>query len=196
MDAKEGARALEIARSAIELRVKKGKRLEPKDITCLPKSFSEKSGVFVTLFTHPDMELRGCIGYPEPVKPLIEALIDSAINAATQDPRFPAVQANELDRIVIHVSILTRPEPVEVEKPEEYPKKIELGRDGLIVELGYNRGLLLPDVATEHNMNKQEFLSHTCMKAGLAPDAWQSEQGLRVFKFRSQVFREKGPGKT
>jgi uncharacterized protein (TIGR00296 family) len=194
MDTKEGQSALSIARRAIELYVKEHKKLNPdgKDV---PKLFSEKSGVFVTLFTYPEKELRGCIGYPEPVQSLIDALIDSAINAATQDPRFEPLREDELDRIVIHVSILTIPEPVHADDPKDYPKIIELGKDGLIVELGYNRGLLLPEVATEHDMGKEEFLSQTCLKAGLSPDAWRHEHGLRIYKFQSHVFSEKEPGK-
>lgn len=196
MDTKEGQKALSIARNAIELHVKKHEKLNMSDSDIdYPEQFKERSGVFVTIFTYPEKQLRGCIGYPEPVQPLIDALIDSAINAA-QDPRFEPLREDELDSIVVHVSILTSPEPVHADDPKDYPSKIEIGRDGLIVELGHNRGLLLPEVATEHNMNKEEFLSQTCLKAGLPSDAWKHEQGLVVYKFQSHVFSESEPGKV
>ncbi len=188
MNDKEGIRALEIARQAIDIWVREHQKLMLHDY---PKSFDRNCGVFVTIFTYPEKNLRGCIGYPEPIMPFILALVNSAINAA-QDPRFEPLSMNELDNIVVEVSVLTKPRLFEVKKPEEYPKKINIGSDGLIVESGYNKGLLLPEVATEHNMDAKEFLSHTCLKAGLPPEAWK-DSSTRIYRFRTQKFREKKP---
>ena len=132
--------------------------------------------------------LRGCIGYPEPVYPLLDAVIDSAISAAIRDPRFPSVDESELDILDYEITVLTKPRLIEVEKPIEYLDNIIIGEDGLIVERGFYRGLLLPQVAPEHNMDKEEFLSHTCMKAGLRPDAWLDEN-TKVYKFQGQIFK-------
>ena len=89
---------------------------------------------------HGEKELRGCIGYPYPTSPLVEAVIDSAINAATQDPRFEPLTLKELSKVVFEVSVLTPPEPVEVKNPKEYVSKIKVGEDGLIVERGFYQG--------------------------------------------------------
>ncbi len=183
--------AVKTARQALELWVRKGKKLEPKKY---PKPLGEKRGVFVTLHTWPERQLRGCIGFPEPVMPLIKAIIDSAC-AAAEDPRFPPVQANELDRIVVEVSILTKPELIKAENPEDYPKQIKIGTDGLIVRKGMFSGLLLPQVAVEWNFSEEEFLSHTCQKAGL-PDTEWLEPDTKIYKFRSEIFSEKEPRKV
>ena len=157
----------------------------PKDVDPLLK---EDMGVFVTLTCAGD--LRGCIGYPEPVMPLVNAVIDAAISAATRDPRFPPLRAGELDDIHVEVSVLTKPEIIKVEKPSEYVGKVNIGQDGLIVERGPYRGLLLPQVATEWHWDAEEFLSNTCMKAGLPTDCWLYED-VKIYKFHSQIFQEK-----
>ncbi|MDI9614264.1 TIGR00296 family protein [Methanothermobacter sp.] len=182
----EGKLLIEIARSVIEehLRGSETFRL-PGD---LPDKFREKRGVFVTL--EKNGELRGCIGYPEPVMTLIDALIDAAISAATRDPRFPPVEPEELDEIEVEVSVLTPPTPIRVENPSEYPQRIRVGVDGLIVERGWARGLLLPQVATEWGWDAEEFLCNTCMKAGLPPDCFYDPQ-TRVYRFQAQIFSEK-----
>jgi len=190
MEEAEGKRALEIARSAIELWVKSKKKLKPKNYS---NDFDKKSGVFVTIFSYPENKLRGCIGYPEPVKPLIDALIDSALNA-THDPRFDPLLPDEMGKIIIHVSILSSPQLIKVKDPGEYPNNVEIGTDGLIVQLGHNRGLLLPEVAVEHDMSAEEFLAQTCIKAGLSSDAWMQRE-TKVYKFQSQIFKEKEPKK-
>ncbi|MEE9224169.1 MAG: TIGR00296 family protein, partial [Thermoplasmata archaeon] len=107
--------------------------------------------------------------------------------------RFPRLTSEELDRVTIEVSILTSPEQIEVSKATEYPKRIKIGNDGLIVEKGPYRGLLLPQVAVERKWNEEEFLSQTCMKAGLPPDAWL-DKDTKIFKFNSRIFGEISPG--
>ncbi len=177
---------VKLAREAITSYLVEKRVLEvPKDVDHLLK---EEMGVFVTLTCAGD--LRGCIGYPEPVMPLVNAVIDAAISAATRDPRFPSLRADELDDIHVEVSVLTKPELITVEKPSEYVGKVNIGEDGLIVERGPYRGLLLPQVATEWHWNAEEFLANTCMKAGLSTDCWLYED-VKIYKFHSQIFPEK-----
>lgn len=185
----EGELAVSLARRAIEGCLKNGIKLMPDN---LPKVFSEKRGVFVTLsIKRQSKELRGCIGRPYPVLPLGEAIIVSAINAARDDPRFNPVKPEELDNIIIEVTVLTIPKRINT-KPKDLPEKIVIGRDGLIVATGMHSGLLLPQVAVEHGFDSAEFLCQTCMKAGLMPDAWFS--GAEVYSFEGQIFEETKPG--
>lgn len=184
----DGELAVKYARAAVEQAVKGGK-MPSFD---WPEYFNEMSGAFVTLNTYPEGELRGCIGYPGPYFPLIETL-KKAAEGATQDPRFPRLRKRELDTITVEVSLLTPPELIEVDKPLDYPNEIEVGRDGLVVENGGYRGLLLPQVPVEWKWDVKTFLSQTCMKAGLLPDAWM-DQETKIFKFTGEVFTEKKPG--
>lgn len=180
----DGDYLLKIAKLAIETYVKENRKIEiPSDC---PDYLKDELGVFVTL--NKNNNLRGCIGYPEPIFPLIEATIDSAISAAIRDPRFPQVSEGELDSLEYEITVLTKPKLIEVQAPEEYLEKITIGEDGLIVEKGFFKGLLLPQVATEYNMDKQEFLEHTCIKAGLSPNAWL-ERETKVFNFQGQIFK-------
>jgi uncharacterized protein (TIGR00296 family) len=157
----------------------------------LGESFHEKQGVFVTLHTYPDHDLRGCIGIPFPVMPLQDALIEAA-QSATQDPRFPALKKQELDAVIIEITILTKPEIMKVKQPQDYLAQIDIGRDGLIVEQGFYTGLLLPQVPVEQHWDKEEFISHTCIKAELPPDAW-FDTHTRISKFSGQIFTETQP---
>jgi len=151
-------------------------------------------GVFVTLNSvrGNEKELRGCIGFPYPTLPLVRAVIDSAINSATHDPRFPPVSYDELNSIIFEVSILTPPQLIKIKKPTEYPSKIEVGKDGLIVERGYYKGLLLPQVPMKWNWKEEEFLCQCCVKAGLSPDCWVLE-GTKIYKFQAIIFEETTP---
>jgi hypothetical protein len=155
------------------------------------KKFVKKVGVFVTLNTYPNNNLRGCIGYPEPVLSLKDSLEQAAIAAATNDPRFPSIHRKELDSILIEVSILTNPE-ILPGPPSGYVHEIEIGKHGLIVENRSNRGLLLPQVATEEEWDKEEFISKTCIKAGLFPDAWH-DKNTKVYRFQAVIFSEITP---
>ena len=144
--------------------------------------------MFVTL-TKQGM-LRGCIGYPYPESQLGTAIIDSAISAATRDPRFPPIRSSEMDDIVVEISVLTQPELIDV-PPQKLPEVIEIGVHGLIVKKGFYQGLLLPQVAPENDFDAIDFLNHTCLKAGLAPDAWLT--GADVYWFKGQIFKETAP---
>ncbi len=187
----EGTLAVQIAREALEAFVER----RAMRSFVVPPRFEEKAGSFVTLSHHgvedPYEKLRACIGYPEPFFPLLKAIIKSAEGAA-EDPRFPAVRADELSNILVEVSLLTPPEPIDVKKQRDLPKHIELGVDGIVVAQGPNRGLFLPQVATEHHMDAETYLSECCMKAGLMPDAWL-EDSTRVKKFQSEIFEEVEP---
>lgn len=198
----DGELAILLARRAIEECLKKGIKLMPDN---LPKVFNENRGVFVTLNTRKTpylntgtvqgiekrKELRGCIGRPYPIMPLGEAIIISAINAASDDPRFHPVKPEEIDGLIIEVTVLTVPKRISA-KPRDLPDKIVIGRDGLIVATGRCSGLLLPQVAVEHGFDCTEFLCQTCMKAGLMPDAWLN--GAEVYSFEGQIFEELEPG--
>ena len=189
---KEGESIVKLARNAVEEYLKTGKTLAvPKNIS--PK-LMEKCGVFVTLnsLEHAKKELRGCIGFPYPTAPLAQATIESAIDSATQDPRFQSVSLKELGNIVFEVSVLTPPELVEVKKPTDYPLRIKVGQDGLIVEKGYWKGLLLPQVPVEWNWDEEEFLCQCCMKAGLPPDNWLLRD-TKIYKFQAIIFEEVEP---
>jgi hypothetical protein len=122
----------------------------------------------------------------------VEAVIDSAINSATQDPRFYSLSSSELDEVVFEVSVLTPPEAIEVKKLEEYLAKIKVGEDGLIVEKGMFKGLLLPQVPVEWGWCEEEFLCQCCIKAGLPPDSWLTK-GAKIYKFNAIIFEEETP---
>jgi uncharacterized protein (TIGR00296 family) len=111
---------------------------------------------------------------------------------ACQDPRFKPLQKSELPKIIVEVSILTKPQLIECSL-REHPRHVKIGEDGLIIRKGWNSGLLLPQVATEHGFSAKEFLEHTCMKAGLSPDSWL-EQNCKIYKFQAEIFGEKTPG--
>jgi uncharacterized protein len=182
----EGEFLVKLARKTIETYIKEGKIMAVPDET--PQNLRQDMGVFVTI--NSQNQLRGCIGYPEPVKPLVKATIDVAIGAATQDPRFPRVNINELADITVEVSVLTLPKLLEALKPSEYLEKISIGETGLIVEMGVYRGLLLPQVPIEWGWDVEEFLGNTCMKAGLSSNCWLQE-GVKIYSFQSQIFEEK-----
>ena len=152
--------------------------------------YSFNSGVFVTL--NNPLGLRGCIGYPLPDRKLFDALVEASIAAATEDPRFPPVKSEELDQITFEVTILTQPQKIQVSDPKEYPSKIKVGRDGLIVKRGFNSGLLLPQVPVEYSWTEEEFLGHTCEKANLPWDCWK-EKNTQIQKFEGIVFKEESP---
>ncbi|HEC72165.1 MAG TPA: TIGR00296 family protein [Thermoplasmatales archaeon] len=183
----DGKKAVRYAREVIENYVK-NKEIPQVD---LGNVFSRKQGAFVTIHTYPDHELRGCIGIPLPVMPLKDAIAEGA-KSATHDPRFPPLSEDELDNIIVEVTVLTEPELIHVDQPKDYLSEIEIGRDGLIVEQGFYKGLLLPQVPVEQGWDKEEFLSHTCMKAGLMPDAW-FDKNTKVYRFSGQVFTEIKP---
>jgi len=191
----EGEYLVKLARRAVEKYLKNGQIIKvPDDVS--PK-LKERCGVFVTINSvkgsgEEGHELRGCIGFPYPTHMLAQAVIESAISSATQDPRFNPMNTEELDQVVFEVSVLTPPEPVEVENPQEYCSKIKVGQDGLIVERSYCKGLLLPQVPVEWEWDEETFLCQCCLKAGLPPDSWLLK-GTKVYKFQAIIFEEVSP---
>lgn len=184
----DGRELIKVARKSIDYTSASGKRLSE---TTEKKRLLEKRGCFVTLNTFPDNELRGCVGFPYPVLPLWNAVIEGAMQAAFNDTRFSRVQANELDKILLEISILTVPEEISGGK-SGLAEDIVIGEDGLIIKKGGHSGLLLPQVAREHNWSAETFLDECCRKAGVVPGSWR-QKGCSVFKFQAQIFSEKEP---
>lgn len=192
LNEEEGKFLVKLARRAVK------EYLETKKVPETTRRVHEKllqpCGVFVTInsIENEEKELRGCIGYPYPTDPLVEAVIQSAISAATQDPRFDPLTKDELDKVVFEVSVLTPPQVLEVKRPQDYPSKIRIGEDGLIIEKGMFKGLLLPQVPVEWNWDQEEFLCQCCIKAGLPPDNWLLPS-TRIQKFQAIIFEEETP---
>ena len=177
---------LRLAREAIETWVKTRKKIPlPKDY---PKELKDKRGVFVTIYKKPK-ELRGCIGLPYPQKPLIEGIIEAAVESC-EDPRFPPLSKEELRDIFIEVSVLTEPKLIKVKEPKEYLKEIKIGKHGLILMNGSSGGLFLPQVPIEQKWNCEEYLENLCYKAGLTSGVWLDPL-TRIYRFETKIFSEK-----
>ncbi len=174
----EKSQLLSVARNAILEYLSQGKKIYPE--TDNP-NFSQKRGIFVTL--HQRHDLRGCIGYPLPEKPVIEAVVDNAISSAVHDPRFKPLKLEELSQIHIEVSVLTL--PIEVKRVED----VVVGRDGIIISKGFHRGLLLPQVPVEQHWDREQYISYGCLKAGLDEGEWK--RGVKIQTFQAEVFTEK-----
>jgi AmmeMemoRadiSam system protein A len=168
---------LRFARQSLESAVRStpGPELEsPTD------ALKRESGGFVTLKKHG--ELRGCIGYIEPIKPLYLTVAEMAVSAGTGDPRFYPVAEDELPDVMIEISVLS---PLkEISGPEE----IQVGRDGIYIVKDYRSGVLLPQVATEYGWDSLTFLEQTCVKAGLPTDAWRKD--AKIYIFSAEIFGE------
>ncbi|HUE57273.1 MAG TPA: AmmeMemoRadiSam system protein A [Candidatus Udaeobacter sp.] len=173
--------ALQLARAAVQAAVSHGKLPEH-----IPKEgiFEERRSVFVTLYLAG--KLQGCIGVVEAREPLGEAIVRCAASAALEDPRFAPMRAEQLDSLTIEISLLSPPAPIT-------PEAIEIGRHGLLIALHSQRGLLLPQVALEHHLSRDQFLEETCRKAGLRREAWRDPEA-RLFGFTCEVFSESSLG--
>ena len=185
----DGVFLVKTARMAVTEFLSNGKRMKLESER--EKKFSFNAGVFVTLNNADG--LRGCIGFPMPDKKLSHGIIDAAIAAATEDPRFSPVKINELNDIVFEVTVLTPPVEITVTDPMEYLEKIKVGRDGLIIRNSFSSGLLLPQVPVEYGWNVEEFLQHTCEKAGLEKNTWKNEK-VKIEKFEGIVYKEETNG--
>lgn len=177
LTADEKKELLSLARKAIENYLKTGELLI---YTPTNPKFFEQKGAFVTI--KENGELRGCIGFIEPIFPLYQSIIQAAVYAATQDPRFPPLQKNELPKVEIEISVLSPLEPV------NNVSEIKVGQHGLVIKQGGRSGLLLPQVATEFGWNRDTFLKEVCRKAGLPDNAWKKPGSL--YKFEAVVFHE------
>ena len=185
METDEGILAVKAARTSIEAETQ---GIMPE--IDLPDSFDRKSGVFVTINTYPSGDLRGCIGYPEPVFPLRDALVHSA-ESACHDPRFMPLSFKESINCTVEVTILSEPVLMDCPK-EDFPKNIVIGRDGLIIQFGRRRGLLLPQVPVEWGWDVNEYLQQICYKAGLPEDAWKLKDSM-MWTFTGEIFHETSP---
>ena len=184
----EGAQLVRLARIAVE------KYLQESVIIKSERDTQEKTGVFVTLnyvTTSRKEYLRGCIGFPLPEKPLYQGVVEAAIAAATEDPRFPPLDMQELDNIIFEISVLAPPEQITV-SPANYGKEIQIGRDGLILHWRFGSGLLLPQVPVELKWDVEEYLANICYKAGAPPDVWL-DANSKLYKFQATVFKEVEP---
>jgi len=180
----DGVLLVQTARRVVTEYITKHRRLELDEK--LQERFSFDAGIFVTLNISSD--LRGCVGFPMPIK-LNTALVDAAIAAATEDPRFSPVTEDEIDKITFEVTILTPPVEIKMDDPSKLVSHIKVGRDGLIVRQGNYSGLLLPQVPVEYGWTEEEFLSHTCQKAGLPNNCWKDEK-TKVSSFEGVIFKE------
>lgn len=169
---------LQLARGAIEACVKAQTMPAPGTADV----FAQVAGAFVSL--HKRGQLRGCIGHVEADESLGRIITRCAVAAASSDPRFTPVAPDELPHIQIELSILG---PLE---PTERLEEVEIGRHGLVVEQGWSRGLLLPQVAVEWKWDRERFAAETCRKAGLPPHAWKT--GVKMWRFEAEVFSEPG----
>ncbi len=176
---KERKTLLKIARDAIGA-VATGRPL-PALTGCNSPALEERRGAFVTIHTR-DGRLRGCIGVFQSDKPLYETIRDMAIASARDDPRFSPVREEELGQIKIEISVLS---PL---KKIENVEEIEVGRHGLYIVKGANRGVLLPQVAIEYGFDRYQFLDQTCLKAGLPPGSWR--EGADIYIFEAEIFEE------
>src|SRR5258705_5356899 len=169
--------ALHLARTAVVNAV--SQRKLPEAFPC-EGVFADRRGVFVTL--HVRNRLQGCIGVIEANEPLGEAIVRCAASAALEDPRFAPMKPERLAELRIEISLLSQLGPIS-------PESIEIGRHGLLVQLHAQRGLLLPQVAIEHHLTREQFLEETCRKAGLGREAWRDPEA-RLFAFTCEVFSE------
>lgn len=176
---------LNLARKSIETKLD-GTTIPELNFNSFSKIITEKTGCFVTL--HKNGELRGCIGYILGIKPLYQAIIDNARNAAFSDPRFPMVRKEEMDFIQIEITILSQPRELKYSDKDDLLDKIVPFEDGLIINKSYHQATFLPQV-WEQLPKKEDFLTHLCYKAGLPPNEW--EKGTLVISvYRAYYFNE------
>jgi len=177
IDARDRRLLLEIARGSLRAHLERRSAPAPDQPS---DALEQHAGAFVTLRTE-DGRLRGCIGRTWADQPVRSVVAEMAVAAGTRDPRFPPVSANELADLDLEVSVLGAVQACQ-------PDDVQVGRDGLVIEEGFRRGLLLPQVAVEQGWDREEFLEATCRKAGLPGGAWR--RGARLFRFEAVHFSE------
>jgi len=180
----DGRYLVKMARDTVSQYIKNSNKISDQ---IFKEKFRFNAGVFVTI--NDKSGLRGCIGFPLAVKKLSDALIDAAISASTDDPRFPSIAQNELNDLVFEVTVLSDTEEISTNSLDEIINEIKIGRDGLIIEKNSQSGLLLPQVPVEYNWDVKDFLNHTCHKAGLPSDSWK-DKTTKISKFQGVIFRE------
>ncbi len=185
----EGEFLLKIARKSIKHYIEKGSIIEIKPSEVPSKRLINDGAAFVTLYKGKDKELRGCIGSLSASRPLVYDVADNAIHSAFEDPRFYPLTKAELADIRIEISVLTPAKRIDVKTKEEVLHALVPGKHGLIIRKGYNRATFLP-VVWEQLKTKEEFLSHLCMKAGLAPEEWKDAANMEFQIYEAQLFEE------
>ncbi|HMA99979.1 MAG TPA: AmmeMemoRadiSam system protein A [Spirochaetota bacterium] len=185
MEDKEKIKLLQLARGSIKYYLENKNKAVP-DVKSLNENFKKKQGCFVTL--NINSKLRGCIGNIMPQQPLYQAVIDNAVSAACQDPRFPLLSLAELKRCDIEISILSIPEVIEHTGPQQLLKKITRGKDGIILELGSRKSTFLPQV-WEKIPDKTAFMQQLCLKQRADKNAWQSPEAV-VSRYNAEAFSE------
>lgn len=169
---------LAIARQAIIHGVQTGQEyIEPRE----EKALNQRNGCFVTI--KQNGELRGCIGNFQSELPLFKEVAQMAQASATKDPRFYPLKGDDLDNFALEISVLSP-----LQKVEDI-EEIEVGKHGIYIEKSFYRGVLLPQVALEHNWDRLTFLQQTCLKAGLPTEAWKADDA-DIYVFSAQVFGE------
>ncbi len=186
----EGEALVKTARNSIELYLQ-APDFDRKLLERRLEGFESKQGVYVTINIYPTMELRGCIGFARSFGEIKSQIIEAAIASATQDMRFKPLSYLELEHVIIEVNILSEMVKLKI-NPATIKKEIKLGETGLFIEYGYYSGLVLPEVAIEKKLDKEKLLEYVCTMAGLAKDAWKRSD-ISLYKFTSQIFREKSP---
>ena len=189
---REGEYLVRLARRSVEYYFKHSRLMPaPRDA---PPLLWRPGAAFVTIMTfhgYNARELRGCIGYVKPVKPLVETVIDVAVQAAFNDPRFPPMTVDELGRVTFEVTVLGPLEPLP-RSPSGRLEGFTIGRHGLVASKSYMQGLLLPDVPLEYLWDKETFLAETCVKAGMPPYCWLDES-VEFYRFAGRAWRERVP---
>lgn len=176
---------LSYARLALERTVRDGEPMDEPPPDAAPSArLLAPQGAFVSL--HRGAALRGCVGFIEPMKPLVSTVMENAVSAARSDFRFPPVEPAELPQIEVEISVMSSLQPIA-------PDQVLVGVHGLLVLRGDRRGLLLPQVATEQHWDRETFLRQVCVKAGLPEAAWQLPDTL-LYAFTAQVFAQSPAG--
>ena len=178
---------LDLARRTITDVVRnKNRKLPRPDSAVIPEKLKHRRACFVTL--RENGELRGCIGAIFPEEPLYKAVIRMATRAATRDPRFPPVSAEELEKLHVEISVLSEPAPLEFDSPQELLEKLRPNIDGVVLKLGPNKATFLPQV-WEQLPDGREFLARLCVKASLTPTAWKAPK-LKIETYQVEAFEE------
>ncbi len=178
LNSQEKQALLDIARQAILQGIETGEEyIEPRE----EKRLNQRNGCFVTI--KQNGKLRGCIGNFQSELPLFREVAQMALASSTQDPRFYPMKPSDLDNFSLEISVLSP-----LQKIEDI-SEIEVGKHGIYIEKSFHRGVLLPQVAVEHNWDRDTFLQQTCVKAGLPTDAWQAEDA-EIYIFSAQIFGE------
>jgi len=185
LDQTEQTLLLEIARESLKHAVQ-GEALPALDLESLPQALREDGASFVTLTENG--QLRGCIGALEAYQPLAQDVQEHAMAAALQDYRFPQVRPEELSRIEIEVSVLTPKISLDYDNPQDLPKLLRPGVDGMVLQDGFRKATFLPQV-WEQLPQPEQFLAHLCQKMGASPELWRKKH-LTVFTYQVQEFHE------